>query len=280
MRKSGDSDKGSVMEGTRLPMISAILALVTASMAAGLAAQTDDEADKIFPFLGAWDSDVSSPDGQDRGNCGGHLGDYGEDLVNCSMPAGRLPLNSRAEAWLVYRDQLQSTTQADCAQIGFPAILGEPFFISGRPGRLLMEHPSNPWHISRTVWMNGTGPQPLPGELFQHGISRGHFDGDDLVIETTHFTFDPDGMDDHLRLASSVRKKITQRYSLIDDDNLRLIIALEDPTFLTRPFTYAFVFAKAGTDGPRQRWVNCDAESARREQQYAYPGDKYPDGRQ
>ena len=87
-----------------------------------------------------------------------------------------------------------------------------------------MEHPSNPWHVTRNVWMNGTGPQPLPGELFQHGLSRGRFDGDDLVIETSHFTFDPDGMDDHLRMASSVRKKITERYRLIDDTNLRLII--------------------------------------------------------
>jgi len=106
------------------------------------------------------------------------------------------------------------------------------------------------------------------------------FDGNDLVIETDHFTFDPDGMDDHLRMASSVRKKITQRYTLIDESNLRLIITLEDPTFLTRPFIYGFVFARAGDAGPRQRWVNCDAESARREQQFAYPGDKYPDGRQ
>jgi hypothetical protein len=264
---------------TRRTTYAAVLGLVTYGMAVSLPAQTDVEMEKALPFLGAWDSNVSSPDGQDRGNCGGHLGDYGEDLVNCSIPAGRLSLNSRAEAWLEYRDQLQSTTQADCAQAGFPAILGEPFYVSGRPGRLLMEHPSNPWHISRTIWMNGTGPQPLPGELFQHGISRGHYDGDDLVVVTDHFTFDPDGMDDHLRMASSVRKKITQRYHLIDDDNLRLIITVEDPTFLTEPLTYAVLFERAGDAGPRLRWVNCDAESARREQQFAYPGDKYPDGR-
>jgi hypothetical protein len=142
-----------------------------------------------------------------------------------------------------------------------------------------MEHPSNPWHLTRNVWMNGTGPQPLPGELFQHGISRGRFDGNDLVIETTHFTFDPDGLEDHLHMASSVRKKITERYRLIDDSNLRLIITLEDPTFLTRPFTYAFVFSKTGSNGPRQGWRNCDAESARREQEYAYPATKYLDAR-
>jgi hypothetical protein len=268
------------MKGTRRAMLATVLALAMVSVAAGpAAAQTDEEYEKIFQFLGEWDPNVGSPDDQDRGNCGGQLGDIGENRLNCSMPAGRLPLNSRGEAWLLYGDQLQSTTQADCAQIGFPALLGEPFWVSAYPGRLIMEHPSNPWYMTRTVWMNGTGPQPLPGELFQHGISRGHFDGDDLVIEVDHFTFDPDGMDDHLLMASSVRKKITQRYQLIDENHLRLIITLEDPTFLTRPFTWAFVFTRVGNDGPSQGWRNCDAESARREQDFAYPGNKYPDAR-
>lgn len=268
------------MTGTRHATCVTALAFAALMLAASqAAAQTDEEFDKIFPFLGQWDPGISGPDGQDRGNCGGRVGENGEKLVNCTMPVGRLPLNSRAEAWLRYVDQLQSPTQADCAQIAFPAVLGDVLFIAAYPGRLVMEHPSNPWHITRTVWMNGTGPQPLPGELFQHGLSRGRFDGNDLVIETTNFTFDPDGIDDHLHLASSVRKKVTERYQLIDDNNMRLVITLEDPTFLTRPFTYAFVFTKAGSDGPRQGWRNCDAESARREQEYAYPGDKYPDAR-
>lgn len=267
------------MERTRGAIFSAILAIAAAGMAAGLSAQTDDDLFRIIPLLGQWDPQISSPDGQDRGSCGGHVGDWGEKLLNCTLPAGRLPLNSRGEAWLQYKDQLQSPTQADCAQIGFPAVLGETIFITGYPGRLVMEHPSNPWHLTRTVWMNGTGPQPMPGQLFQHGLSRGQFDGDDLVIVTDHFTFDPDGIDDHLHMASSVRKKITERYRLIDDNNLRLIITLEDPTFLTEPFTYAFVFTRVGMEGPRQGWRNCDAESARREQEFAYPGDKYPDAR-
>ena len=257
-----------------------VLALAIAVLIPGLAvAQTDEEFEKIFPYLGAWDPQVGSPDGQDRGNCGGMTGDAGEKLVNCTLPVARLPLNSRALAWLQYKDQLQSPTQADCAQISFPTILGEELFISAYPGRLVMEHPSNPWHVTRTIWMNGTGPQPLPGELFQHGLSRGRFDGDDLIIESTHFTFDPDGMEDHLHMASSVRKKITERYRMIDADHLRLIITLEDPTFLTKPFTFAWVFVKSGLAGPRQGWRTCDAESARREQEFAYPATKYLDAR-
>ena len=72
-------------------------------------------------------------------------------------------------------------------------------------------------------------------------------------------------------MASSVRKKVTERYRLIDDNSMRLIITVDDPTFLTKPFTYAFMFTKAGANGPRQGWRQCDAESARREQEFAYP---------
>jgi len=58
------------------------VAMVTA-MAASLPAQTNEEFDKILPFLAGWNAQVSSPDGQDRGNCAGRTGDYGEKLVNC-----------------------------------------------------------------------------------------------------------------------------------------------------------------------------------------------------
>ena len=46
------------------------VAMVTA-MAATLPAQTNEEFDKILPFLAGWSAQVSSPDGQDRGNCAG-----------------------------------------------------------------------------------------------------------------------------------------------------------------------------------------------------------------
>ena len=58
--------------------------------------------------------DVVVPDGQDRGNCGGRTGDYGEKLLNCSMPVDQLPLNARGEAWLKYVDILQSPTTVEC----------------------------------------------------------------------------------------------------------------------------------------------------------------------
>jgi len=243
-------------------------------LSARAAAQSDEEFEKIYPFIGNWDTQISSPDGQDRGNCGGRTGDYGEKLLNCSLPADQLPLNARAEAWLKYMDHLQSPTTADCVDVGYPAVLGDGAFISAYPGRVVMVHGP----LTRTIWMNGAGPTPRPGELFQHGHSVGRFDGNDLIVETSRFGFDPDGMDDHLHMASSVRKKITERYQLIDQDTLRLIITLEDTTFLTRPFTYAFLQMRT-RGGPTAAWRACDPDVARRELEYAYPGSKYPEGK-
>jgi hypothetical protein len=71
-----------------------LLAMVAGT--SGVAAQTDEEFDKIFPFIGNWDGQIASPNGQDRGNCGGRLGDYGEKLFNCTIPVDQLPLNERA----------------------------------------------------------------------------------------------------------------------------------------------------------------------------------------
>ncbi len=117
----------------------------------------------------------------------------------------------------------------------------------------------------------------MPGELFQHGYSVGHFDGDNLVIVSTNFTFDPDGMDDHLHMASSVRKKVTERYQLIDDNTLRLIITLDDPTFLTKPLTYSKLFIRTTEGGRRGEFRQCDPDVSRRELEFGYPGRKYQD---
>jgi hypothetical protein len=262
----------------RMAQAGALFALALVVGATNASAQADEEYEKILPFIGHWDSDVAVPDGQDRGNCGGRTGDAGEKQLNCSMPVDQLPLNARGEAWLKYVDIMQSPTTVACAQLGLPALLTDGGFISASPGRVDIQHPTNPWFVARTVWLNGGGPRPLPGELHQHGLSTGRFDGDDFVIETDHFTFDPDGIDDHLHMASSVQKKLTERYQLIDDEHLRIIITLEDPTFLTRPFTWAILWRKT-QGGPPPAYRSCDAESARREVEFAYPGKKYLDAK-
>lgn len=252
------------------------LALVMVFTASELAAQSDEMFDKTFPLIGNWDTEVDNPNGQDRGNCGGRVGDWGEKLLNCSLPVDQLPLNRRGEAWMKFVDHRQSPSLAECAQVSIPSLLNGGGYISAFPDRLVIQHfgSSGSPLINRTIWMTGNAPRPIPGELFQHGHSVGRWDGNDLVIETTHFMFDPDGIDDHLHMASSVRKKVTERYHNIDDTNLRLIITLEDPTFLARPLTYGLVMVKK-PGGPPPSFRSCDPEVSRNEVYFGYPGDKY-----
>ena len=94
----------------KTPIVSAFLCLVVVFcfLPPDVAAQTDEQFFKSFPFIGNWDTGVDNPDGQDRGNCGGRLGDYGEKLLNCSLPVDQLPLNRRGEAWLEFADHRAS----------------------------------------------------------------------------------------------------------------------------------------------------------------------------
>jgi hypothetical protein len=77
-------------------------------------------------------------------------------------------------------------------------------------------------------------------------------------------------------MASSVRKKVTERYHVIDNNTMRLIITLEDPTFLTRPFTYAMLYSKH-PGGLNPAYRACDPAVARNEVYEGYAGNKYQD---
>src|SRR5690242_9636930 len=98
--RSSKQKVGVMTRMKRAVLTGACFALAMAIGTTELRAQTDEEFDKIYPFIGNWDGQIGSPDRQDRGNCGGRLGDYGEKLLNCTIPVGKLPLNARAEAWL------------------------------------------------------------------------------------------------------------------------------------------------------------------------------------
>ena len=95
-------------------------------------------------------------------------------------------------------------------------------------------------HDARIVPLDGRGH--LPAGIRQWmGDSRGYWDGDALVVETTNFTdkiasFNPSvaqavGTGAHLHL--------TERFSLAAADTLLYEYTVNDPTTFTRPFTAA-----------------------------------------
>jgi hypothetical protein len=67
-----------------------------------------------------------------------------------------------------------------------------------------------------------------------------------------------------------MRQFLTERYHLIDETTMRITITLEDPIFLTKPFTYAHIHKRL----PPQQvniWLDCDPEVSRGETEASYP---------
>ena len=83
--------------------------------------------------------------------------------------------------------------------------------------------------FQRLIYLSGSHP---PSQIrLRHGDSRGWWDGDTLVIETTNFSpkFPFRGSDANLELI--------ERYTRVDADTLEYEVAIEDPTVWVAPWT-------------------------------------------
>ena len=95
-------------------------------------------------------------------------------------------------------------------------------------------------HEARIIPTDGRGRPPMEIRPWT-GSSLGRWEGDTLVVETANFPekrssfaptpFQSVGTAEHMRL--------TERFSLVDDDTLRYEYTVDDPATYTRPFTVA-----------------------------------------
>ena len=92
-------------------------------------------------------------------------------------------------------------------------------------------------HDARIVPLDGSPPPPSPLRSWL-GFSRGRWEGQTLVIETTHFTDKTSlrGSDEHLR--------VVERFSLEGPDTLRYEFTIENPTAFTRPWSGAYTMTR------------------------------------
>ena len=79
--------------------------------------------------------------------------------------------------------------------------------------------------------VNLGGEHPPSHVRLRHGDSRGHWEGETLVIETTNFSpkFPFQGSTENLTL--------TERYTRVDADTLAYEVTIEDPAVWTAPWT-------------------------------------------
>jgi hypothetical protein len=91
-------------------------------------------------------------------------------------------------------------------------------------------------HDARVVPM--TSKPHLPRQVRQlHGDSRGRWDGDTLVVETTNYLNGFQG--------STPDVKLTERYTRVSADFINWQITVEDPATWTRPYTFMIRLKKA-----------------------------------
>jgi len=85
----------------------------------------------------------------------------------------------------------------------------------------------------RTIYTNGT--PHLKGPLnFWMGDSRGHWEGDTLVVDVVHFT--DETWFDRAGNFHSEGLHLVERFTLADPDHINYEVTIEDPAVFTRPW--------------------------------------------
>ena len=88
-------------------------------------------------------------------------------------------------------------------------------------------------HEARIVPMDGRSN--LPDDITQWtGDSRGYWDGDTLVVETTHFT---DKTQSFRGTGVSANMHLIERFTRVADDRVNYVFTVNDPAAFAAPFT-------------------------------------------
>jgi len=93
-------------------------------------------------------------------------------------------------------------------------------------------------HNARVIPIDDTAKPPFPQ---YSGVSRGHWDGDTLVIETSQFRGGSSGL-------TSPHMHLVERLTRLDPDTVAYEYTVTDPTVYTAPYTVMVPFRR--TDGP------------------------------
>jgi hypothetical protein len=110
-----------------------------------------------------------------------------------------------------------------------PGLYNNNILISQSPGYVAITHEMV--HETRVVPLDG---RPLTGLRGYMGESRGHWEGDTLVIETTNFN-ESGGY-----RGATENLKMIERYTLVASDRIDFRLTFEDETTWVRPWTAAY----------------------------------------
>jgi len=116
-----------------------------------------------------------------------------------------------------------------CMAGGEPDFVGFRRIVQGSDSIAIAVDTGQGQGFQRVVYLSGTHPPPTV--RLRHGDSRGHFEGNSLVVETTNYSpkFPVRGAAENL--------KIVERYTRLNANTLEYSVTLTDPTVWTAPWT-------------------------------------------
>jgi hypothetical protein len=190
--------------------------------------------------------------------------DLEDHVASLNMTAGRSVVEGRQipyQPWAAkqkavnFQNRLTADPLAKCYIPGVPRVmtLDYPFQIFQTAKTVTMAFE---WELDyRLIYMDGT-PHP-PGDLFWMGDSRGHWDGDTLVVDVADI-----GDKTWLDMAGDFHSDalhVVERYRMTGPNTIQYEATLEDPKVLTKPFTIKFDLQRR-TDRDRLYEYVCQAE--------------------
>lgn len=180
---------------------------------------------------------------------------------NCMLiePDSKL-LTKRANAFQASFDEV-AAPKYDCAPMSVPHLYTDPYAykVEQKEDRVILSYEKD--DVVRTVWLEGfKHPRPALNQFFVHGYSTGRYEGNTLVVETTRFTFDPQGLNADFKMPTSTQKRVTERFTR-EGNALLLEVKTEDTFFLKEPWIYR-VRSQPVAGELSLPW-DCDLEAAR-----------------
>jgi len=156
---------------------------------------------------------------------------------------GRLPLKvtpREPSDQELFDDYLNHSAWTRCISMGVPGRLlsaagggyNKAYDIFQSPGHVVIYHEM--LHEARVIPLDG-GPHVGPDVKMWMGDSRGRWEGQTLVVETTNFNGKGDGQPRGVKQTQAL--KVVERFTRVDDKTLQYEVTLTDPNVYTRPWT-------------------------------------------
>ncbi len=174
------------------------------------------------------------------------LDDNGGPTVVVDPPDGRVPMQPWANIRRQENAQAYIHPSAACFMSGVPHTMYRPGPIQFLQSADYFVILSGRAHAYRIVHLDDR--QPLEENIrLWNGDSRGRWEGDTLVIETTNQNGKA-WLDQRARFYTE-EAHVVERLTLVDRDTLHYQATITDPNIYTTPFTIAFPYRRNAEEG-------------------------------